>query len=171
VPGGAENRTRQYIAGLFQGTLSSIPMPSAKQMAAYSQTVYACSPLKKDAPAGVTGPEPAKDNPIPRRVGDPSPITHVLYIIKENRTYDQVLGDMREGNGDPTICLFPEKISPNHHALAREFVLLDNFYVDGEVSADGHEWSMGAYATDYVEKTVPVEREEIRVEYDAPDER
>jgi hypothetical protein len=80
----------------------------------------------------------------------------VIYIIKENRTYDQVLGDLKEGNGDPNLCLFPEKITPNHHRLAREFVLLDNFYCEGEVSADGHEWSMGAYATDFVERVWPL---------------
>jgi hypothetical protein len=96
------------------------------------------------------------DNPIPRRLGLPSPIKYCIYIIKENRTYDQVLGDMPEGNGDPSLCLFPEKVTPNHHKLAREFVLLDNFYVEGEVSADGHEWTMGAYATDFVEKTWPL---------------
>jgi len=103
----------------------------------------------------VTMERPA-DNPIPAKVGDPSPIKHVLYIIKENRTYDQVFGDLKQGNGDPALCLFPEKITPNHHKLAREFVLLDNFYCDGEVSADGHEWSMGAYATDFVEKVWPL---------------
>ena len=95
-------------------------------------------------------------NPIPAKVGDPSPIKHVIYLIKENRTYDQVFGDVKEGNGDPHLCLFPESVTPNHHALARQFVLLDNFYVDGEVSADGHEWSMGAYATDFVEKAWPI---------------
>ncbi len=79
-----------------------------------------------------------------------------MYVIKENRTYDQVFGDIPEGNGEPNICLFPDAITPNHHALAREFVLLDNFYVDGEVSADGHEWSMGAYASDFVERIWPV---------------
>jgi hypothetical protein len=79
----------------------------------------------------------------------------VFYVIKENRTYDQVLGDMPEGNGDKKLVLFGEKYTPNLHALAREFVLLDNFYVDGEVSADGHNWTMGAYATDYLEKTWP----------------
>jgi hypothetical protein len=79
----------------------------------------------------------------------------VFYIIKENRTYDQVLGDMPEGNGDTSLCLFGEKITPNLHALAKEFVLLDNFYVDAEVSADGHNWSMGGYADDYLEKTWP----------------
>jgi hypothetical protein len=89
-------------------------------------------------------------------LGDPSPIKHVLYIIKENRTYDQVFGDVKQGNGDPALCLFPDAVTPNHHKLAREFVLLDNFYCDGEVSADGHEWSMGAYATDFVEKVWPL---------------
>jgi hypothetical protein len=105
-------------------------------------------------------------NPIPSKVGAPSPITHCVYIIKENRTYDQVLGDIPEGNGEPSLCLFPESITPNHHALAKEFVLLDNFYVDGEVSADGHEWTMGAYASDYVERTWPLSyRGDRRVPY------
>jgi hypothetical protein len=76
-------------------------------------------------------------------------------VLKENRTYEQVLGDMPNGNGDSSLCLFPEKITPNAHALANEFVLLDNFYVDAEVSADGHNWSMAAYANDYIEKTWP----------------
>jgi hypothetical protein len=88
-------------------------------------------------------------------MGGSSPIKHVFYIIKENRTYDQVFGDMKGGNGEPGLCLFPEFVTPNHHALAREFVLLDNLYCNAEVSADGHNWSMGAYATDYVEKSWP----------------
>ena len=84
-------------------------------------------------------------------------IHHVIYIIKENRSYDQVLGDLERGNGDPTLTLFPERLSPNHHALARKFVTLDNFYTSGEVSGDGWNWSTAARATDSVEKTVPVE--------------
>src|SRR6266478_8796352 len=122
-------------------------------MAAYSQQAYACSPLRADLSASA---RPSDDNPIPGKVGDPSPIKHCIYIIKENRTYDQVFGDVKEGNGDPSLCIFPEKVTPNHHKLAREFVLLDNFYVESEVSADGHEWTMGAYATDFVEKTWPL---------------
>jgi hypothetical protein len=93
---------------------------------------------------------------VPATLGDASPIRHVHYVVKENRTYDQVFGDLPEGNGAPQLCLFPEAVTPNHHALAREFVLLDNFYADGEVSADGHEWAMGAYASDFVEKTWPL---------------
>jgi hypothetical protein len=81
---------------------------------------------------------------IPRRVGAASPITHVFYVIRENRTYDQVFGDIEGANGDPTRCLFDETITPNAHALAREFGVLDNFYVDAKVSYDGHAWSMGA---------------------------
>lgn len=158
--------TREYIAGLFRGTLSIVPMPGPKQMADYSKTVYECSPLKKEDPAAVTGPAPGPGNPIPTRVGDPSPITHCVYIIKENRTYDQVFGDLPQGNGEPSLCLFPEEITPNHHALVREFVVLDNFYVESEVSADGHEWTMGAYATDFVEKTWPLSyRGDRRVPY------
>jgi YVTN family beta-propeller protein len=152
----ARNPTEQYIGGLFQGTLSIIPLPTARQMAAYSQAVYECSPLRGDDPTGVRGRAPAAGHPIPARVGGSSPIRYVVYIIKENRTYDQVFGDIPQGNGEPSLCLFPEAVTPNHHALVREFVLLDNFYVDGEVSADGHEWSMGAYASDFVERIWPL---------------
>jgi YVTN family beta-propeller protein len=139
----------QYIAGLFQGTMSVIDMPTDGQLGVYSQVVYRNTPYNKVKELLVQGEE---GNPIPRRVGAASPIKYVFYVIKENRTYDQVLGDMKEGNGDPRLVLFGEHITPNQHALAREFVLLDNFYVDGEVSADGHNWSTGAYATDFLEK-------------------
>jgi hypothetical protein len=144
----------QYIAALLKGTVSVIPAPSPQDMADYSKTAYACSPLAADPFAAARVREPG--HPIPAKPGETSPIKHCIYIIKENRTYDQMLGDMREGNGDASLCIFPERVTPNHHALARQFVLLDNFYVDGEVSADGHEWSMAAYATDFVEKTWPL---------------
>jgi DNA-binding beta-propeller fold protein YncE len=150
---GAKYRSvEQYIAALFRGTLGIIDMPTPEKMAVYSKQAYACSPLRADfAPTG----DRPDDNPIPKKIGAASPIKHCIYIIKENRTYDQVFGDMKEGNGDPHLCLFDEKITPNHHKLARQFVLLDNFYVEGEVSADGHQWTMGAYATDFVEKVWP----------------
>jgi YVTN family beta-propeller protein len=143
----------QYIGAIYKGSLSTLPVPNEKEISAYSQQAYKCSPLRKDLTPTIT---PDAGNPIPTKVGDPSPIKHCIYIIKENRTYDQVFGDMPEGNGDPNLCLFPEPVTPNHHRLVKQFVLLDNFYVDGEVSADGHEWSMGAYATDYVEKVWPL---------------
>ena len=130
----------QYVGGgLLMGTLSIIPIPSPAQRSVYTQAVYHNVPFhNKEEP----------DSALP-------PIKYVFYIIKENRTYDQVLGDIKEGNGDTSLVLFGERITPNQHALAREFVLLDNFYVDGEVSSDGHNWSMGAYATDFLEKTWP----------------
>ena len=151
--GGKEIQVKeQYIAGLFRGRLSLVKIPDDRQMAAWSAQVYANTPYNKEKETVSDVPE---GSPIPHRTGDVSPIRHVFYIIKENRTYDQVLGDLPQGNGDTSLVLFGEKITPNQHAIAREFVLLDNFYVDGEVSADGHNWSMGAYATDYLEKNWP----------------
>ncbi|MEO6038263.1 MAG: alkaline phosphatase family protein [Saprospiraceae bacterium] len=153
-PDGEKHHASQYIGALFLGTLSIIDPPNDRQLATWSKQVYANTPYTKAKELLAAG-EPG--NPIPMRVGDPSPIKYVFYIVKENRTYDQVLGDMPEGNGDASLCLFPQKITPNQHALSREFVLLDNFYVDAEVSADGHNWSLGAYANDYVEKSWPTE--------------
>jgi YVTN family beta-propeller protein len=146
-------KTVQYIAGLLKGTMSIIPAPSDAQLSVYAQAVYHNTPYNKEEESHAAG-IPA-GNPIPQKSGDASPIKHVFYIIKENRSYDQVLGDVKEGNGDTSLVLFGEKITPNQHAIAKDFVLLDNFYVDGEVSADGHNWSMGAYATDYLEKNWP----------------
>jgi YVTN family beta-propeller protein len=142
----------QYIGGLFKGTLSIIDQPTDQQLKMYSKQVYANTPYNKQTEVISKG---LANNPVPNVQGGKSPIKYVFYVIKENRTYDQVFGDIKEGNGDPNLCLFPEKVTPNHHALAKEFVLLDNFYVDSEVSADGHNWSMAAYATDYTEKTWP----------------
>ena len=142
----------QYIAGLFTGTLSIINEPSEKQLSVYSQAVYQNTPYSKSIELNAAG---EKGNPIPMKVGDGSPIKYVFYIIKENRTFDQVLSDVKGGNGDTSLLLFGKKITPNLHALVSNYVLLDNFYCDAEVSADGHNWSMGAYATDYLEKTWP----------------
>ncbi|HXH37526.1 MAG TPA: beta-propeller fold lactonase family protein, partial [Thermoanaerobaculia bacterium] len=92
-----------------------------------------------------------------RAAGRYPPFKHVVYIIKENRTYDQILGDMEEGDGDPSLVFFGQNISPNHHALARRFGLFDRFFVNAEVSATGHNWSTAAYSSDYLEKTMPSE--------------
>jgi YVTN family beta-propeller protein len=162
--GKSEKKTVQYIGGLFRGTLSILDEPNAQQLAVYSQAVYNNTPYNQ---AKVLQSEGQEGNPIPMKVGDPSPIKYVFYIIKENRTYDQVLGDMPGGNGDTSLVLFGEKITPNQHAIAREFVLLDNFYVDGEVSADGHNWSLGAYATDYLEKNWPTNYSDRGGTYDS----
>ena len=136
-----------YIGSTLSGALSIVPVPDDTKLAAYTETVYKNCPysdkLLTDAPTTLK-------TAIPAKVGDPSPIKHVIYIIKENRTYDQVFGDMPRGNGDPSLTMFPEKVTPNHHKLAREFVLLDNLYCNGHVSADGHPWSTMAYNTDYI---------------------
>ena len=142
----------QYIGSLFQGSLSRIPEPSTAQLDLFTKVVYRNTPYRKSREMVAEG---MAGNPIPRKVGDPSPIKYVFYIIKENRTYDQVLSDVKGGNGDTSLLLFGDSVTPNQHKMAREFVLLDNFYVDSEVSADGHNWSMGAYANDYVEKNWP----------------
>jgi YVTN family beta-propeller protein len=150
----AANRKTEYIGGLMKGTMSIIEEPNDERLSLYSTQVYANTPYTKEKELNAEG---EAGNPIPMKVGDPSPIKHVFYIIKENRTYDQVLGDMPEGNGDTSLVLFGERITPNQHKLAREFVLLDNFYVDGEVSSDGHNWSTSANATDYLEKNWPTD--------------
>lgn len=150
----APANVREYIGALFPGSLSIIDLPKSREaleesLIRWTGRAYRCRPPA--APAVLEA-----GHPVPVRPGQPSPIKYCIYIVKENRTYDQVLGDMPEGHGDASLCLFPERVTPNHHKLAREFVLLDNFYVESEVSADGHEWSMGAYATDYVEKMWPM---------------
>lgn len=150
----APQTVEEYIGSLFQGTLAVIAPPSPQDMQRYTELAYRTSPLNAEFAPPAAPPE--ENHPIPARLGQKSPIKYCVYIIKENRTYDQVFGDLPEGNGDPNLCIFPERVTPNHHALAREFVLLDNFYVESEVSADGHEWSMAAYATDFVEKSWPL---------------
>lgn len=142
----------QYIGGLFIGTLSIINVPGEKQLAFYSREVYNNTPYTKQKETIAQG---EKNNPIPEKVGDTSPIKYVFYIVKENRTYDQVLGDISKGNGDTSLVLFGQNITPNQHKIVNDFALLDNFYVDAEVSEDGHNWSLGAYATDFLEKNWP----------------
>src|SRR6185503_12204882 len=117
-------RKVEYIGGLFKGTLSIINTPGAWQLGVYSKLVYDNTPYHKDKELIAAG---EKDNPVPMKVGSPSPVKYVFYVIKENRTYDQVLSDIPGGNGDTSLLLFGEKITPNQHKLAREFVLLDNF--------------------------------------------
>ncbi len=146
------NDSTVYTGRMFKGTLSIIPEPKTIELATYTKVVYENTPYNKELELDTEGEE---GNPIPRKVGDPSPIKYVFYILKENRTYDQVFGDIAKGDGDSTLCLFGRGITPNHHKLVENFTLFDNFYVNAEVSADGHNWSMGAYATDYTEKTWP----------------
>lgn len=101
-----------------------------------------------------TSPKPRANReplPVPQRLGEPSVFKHVVYIIKENLTYDVAMGDIASGNGDPSLCTFPENVTPNHHALAKRFGLFDNFYISGTNSADGHQWVASSIANDYME--------------------
>jgi DNA-binding beta-propeller fold protein YncE len=136
-----------------RGSLSLVKVPSARELAAHTSAALADMryPLLKEAALPPRPGQPPR--PVPQRAGEPSIFQHVVYIIKENRTYDQVLGDMREGNGDPSLCVFGERVTPNQHKLAREFVLLDNTYCSGILSADGHQWADTAIATDYMERS------------------
>ena len=142
----------QYIGALLVGSVSRIPVPDAATLRRWTRQVLANSPYRDELLARQPWPVAS---PIPRDTAERSPIRHVLYVIRENRTYDQVFGDDPRGDGDPRLTLFGDSVTPNAHALARQFVLFDNFYVNGDVSADGHMWSDAAIAGDYNEKTWP----------------
>ncbi len=142
----------QYVARMQTGTVGFLDAPDDRQLAAYTKTTRDNSPYRDKL---LDRAETGRNNPVPSRPGGSTPIRHVVYIIKENRTYDQVLGDLEKGNGDKSLVLFGENITPNQHKLAREFVLLDNFYVSADVSADGHNWSIAAIAPDFTQKVWP----------------
>ncbi|GAB4143651.1 MAG: alkaline phosphatase family protein [Planctomycetota bacterium] len=143
----------EFNSHQYHGSLSSFLVPGADELARLSAVVERNSRADATRTAFLPPRPDAPVRAIPERIGEPSAIEHVVYVIKENRTYDQVLGDMPEGDGDPRLCVFAEKITPNQHALARQFVLLDNTYCPGILSADGHQWSTTAFATDYMEKS------------------
>lgn len=129
-----------YTLAQLSGTVSVIPHPPADSSG--------LAPLSARVARANGWSQARRDAPYPR-------FEHVIYILKENRTYDQVLGDLPQADGDTALVFFPRAVSPNHHALAERFGIFDRFFVNAEVSPDGHNWSMAAYATDYVEKTVP----------------
>ena len=137
----------------YNGSVSLVPLPKKRDLPKLSETVM--RNLRREAiVASKLPPRPGQPaRPVPERIGEPSPIKHVVYVIKENRTYDQVFGDIKEGNGDPALCIFGDHVTPNQHKLVREFVLLDNTYCSGILSADGHQWSTTAFSTDYMEKS------------------
>jgi DNA-binding beta-propeller fold protein YncE len=132
--------SRGYTLGQTSGTLTMVAAANANmaELSGFSQRVANAN--------GWNGSSVAQHYP---------PIQHVIYIIKENRTYDQILGDLPSGDGDTSLVFFPRRVSPNHHALAERFGVFDRFFVNAEVSPDGHNWSTAAYATDYIEKTIP----------------
>lgn len=135
------------------GSVSFVPVPDEDQLEEYTRKV--AENMRLPMMQRLLRQKQAKPHivPVPTRPGETSVFRHVLYIIKENRTYDQVLGDLPQGNGDPSLCLFGKEVTPNHHTLAEEFVLLDNFYCNGVLSADGHQWTDEGFVTDYLEKS------------------
>ena len=147
VGSGWREETRKRFVHSYRGTVSVLPVPDAAQLASYTTAVAENNhiPAVAAAPPAPT----ARPKAIPLRSGEPSLIEHVVYVIKENRTYDQVLGDMKKGNGDPSLVMFGEDVTPNQHRLADQFVLLDNFYASGGNSGDGHQWITQANETDY----------------------
>jgi YVTN family beta-propeller protein len=174
VGSGAElkDATRRYVHA-YRGTVHVLPVPDAAQLSSYTTAVaenthiaMARAQLTARAPGGSPKPTSASmpanavsasavsasavpARAVPTRVGDPSLIEHVVYVIKENRTYDQLFGDLPRGNGEPSFVMFGEEVAPNHRKLATEFVLLDNFYATGGNSGDGHQWVTQASETSY----------------------
>ncbi len=137
----------------YHGSLSLVPIPDEEQLPALSERAAKNMRARAIADAALPARPGVAPRPIPERIGEPSTIEHVVYIIKENRTYDQVFGALGRGNGDPSLAVFGESITPNQHKIVREFVLLDNTYCSGILSADGHQWSTTAMSTDYMEKS------------------
>ncbi len=135
-------------------SISIIDVPGSKALQKHTATVIAANALSRSESAKLQPRENIAPKPIPERIGEPSVFKHVLYIIKENRTYDQLLGDMPEGEGDSSLCIFGEKVTPNTHNLARRFGLLDHYHVSGKSSAEGHQWTDASIVTDYVEKNM-----------------
>src|SRR5712692_558372 len=150
--GSGANPDGTYIGNVISGSVSIIPVPDSAGLRRYTAQVYALSPFSN-----------ARLGPAVRPSNRPPELKHVVYIIRENRTYDQVFGDVARGNGDARLAIFDNAVTPNAHAIAARWVLFDNFYVNGEVSADGHEWTDRAFAGDYNEKTWPQNYSQRRV--------
>ncbi len=142
-----------YNSHDYSGTVSIVPIPDDADLAEQTKRVLTNNRMTETISALSPPRKGAAPRPVPQRHGEPSVIQHVVYIIKENRTYDQVFGDLPQGEGDPSLCIFGRKVTPNQHKLVEEFVLFDNFYCSGTLSADGHQWTDEAYVTDYIEKS------------------
>ena len=154
----------QYVAHIQTGTVAFLPAPDEEQLSAFTRTVMQNSPYSDDMIYGpVTDDQQIYFSSTEQHA---SPIKHVIYIVKENRTYDQVLGDIEKGNGDKSLVLFGEQITPNLHQIARDFILYDNFYENADVSADGHNWASAAIAPDYTVKMWPSEYGHRKPAYD-----
>ncbi|MGF7072942.1 bifunctional YncE family protein/alkaline phosphatase family protein [Mucilaginibacter sp. R-33] len=152
LPSGAD--VTAYNSHHSKATVSMIAIPDDALLKKYTQKVQNLNLSFRQQIAQLLPRKNIAPKPIPERIGEPSVFNHVLYIIKENRTYDQVLGDMPEGEGNKSLCIYGNSVTPNQHNLARNFLLLDNYYASGKCSAEGHQWTDAAMVTDYVEKSV-----------------
>jgi YVTN family beta-propeller protein len=151
---GARVKTRAYNSHQQEATISIISLPADKILNSYTRRVEAANLMFRTKITALLPRQGIAPKPVPERIGEPSVFKHVVYIIKENRTYDQVLGDMKEGNGDSSLCIYGNNVTPNEHKLAKEYLLLDNYYAAGKSSAEGHSWTDAAIVTDYIEKNV-----------------
>ncbi|HLK14662.1 MAG TPA: bifunctional YncE family protein/alkaline phosphatase family protein, partial [Fimbriimonadaceae bacterium] len=146
---GRQGQQYDYTGNCFEGYVTFVPQFDDAKLATWTKTVWDNTPFRL---AHVRWTASRSDSIVPDEVGKHSPIQHVLYVIMENRTYDQVFGDLKEGEGDPHLCMYGETITPNRHKLAKEYTLLDNLYCNGEVSFDGHSWCDAAMATDAMQR-------------------
>jgi len=137
-----------------EATVSIISLPDKNTLRAYTSRVENANLLFRMKVSKLLPRKGIAPKPVPERIGEPSVFKHVLYIIKENKTYDQVLGDMPEGNGMKSLCVYGNEITPNEHKLAKDYLLLDNFYASGKSSGEGHSWTDAGIITDYVEKNL-----------------
>ena len=153
APKQRSNAPEGYNSHHYHGSVSMMPQPEKEELLRLSER--AAKNMRRGAIAQAALPPRPEQPPraIPQRIGEPSLIKHVVYVIKENRTYDQVFGALPQGAGRADLCIFGEEITPNQHKMVRDFVLLDNTYCSGILSADGHQWSTTAYSTDYMEKS------------------
>ena len=143
-----------YNSHKQMASVSIIPVPNKNQLEKLTKRVEKTNQLFRLALAEALPRKDIDPVPVPLRIGEPSVFKHVVYIIKENRTYDQILGDVAAGDGDPSLCIFGKEVTPNTHKICEDFLLLDNFYVSGKSSAEGHQWTDMGIVTDYVEKNV-----------------
>jgi YVTN family beta-propeller protein len=143
---------KQWESKGVRGTVSKVALPGTTELIKYTAQAKADARIPQSLRAMERAAATQPAVPVPARVGEPSTIHHVIYVIKENRTYDQVFGDIGKGNSEPKLCTFGRETTPNHHALAEQFVLLDNYYCNGVLSADGHQWATQGMVTDYQEK-------------------
>ncbi|MCF6332707.1 MAG: hypothetical protein L3J11_05425 [Draconibacterium sp.] len=146
--------TVSYNSHRMMASVSIIPVPDKNQLSRYTKRVKETNQFFRIALSEKLPRKNAVPVPVPARLGEPSVFKHVVYIIKENRTYDQILGDVKKGDGDPSLCVFGKEVTPNTHKITDDFLLLDNYYVSGKCSAEGHQWTDMAIVTDYIEKSV-----------------